>query len=222
MTTRNTATKIKSDHTGNRIRAYLASMQTNPETEFNSEVTTVINRGRSLMERMAISCPADPDDDRPTLKLTPADCVHILTYMSCCVPIDGQDWWDDHPKSGSDISHVCGYMAVLDAMAESLRPSEEEPAEASEAGTEGVPAGLQMKMSQMENTDILNDRIRNIRALADVLAHLRDAPELFEDTLNDVACVIRDQANEAIAAQDALEDSALAIDRAAKVAEVQS
>jgi len=43
----------------------------------------------------------------------------------------------------------------------------------------------------MENTDILNDRLCNIRALANVLANLKANLELLEETLNDVACVIR-------------------------------
>ena len=133
MATRNTATKINPDHTDHRIRAFLASMQSDPDTEFNSEIKTQINRGRSLIEHLAIDAAGGME---PDLKLSPADCADILTYMSSNCPISPRAWWNDNGA----ISHVCGYHAILDAMADSLRPGEGDAAEASGAGTESMPA----------------------------------------------------------------------------------
>jgi hypothetical protein len=114
MSARKPIRSIDSDHTGNRIRAYLASMQLDPDVEFADDITAQCNRARSLMERLAISAPGE---QHPTLKLSVTDCADILTYMSCSVPLNRHGWWDDKAA----ISHVCGYNFVLDAMADSLR-----------------------------------------------------------------------------------------------------
>jgi hypothetical protein len=105
-------------NTADRIRAYLASMRPLEAGEWREDIEAGIQRGHSLIERLALSAKGE---DQPTMKLSPAQCADVLTYMSCVEPIDGASWWD----SDLDIvSHICGYNAILDAMSDSLREIE--------------------------------------------------------------------------------------------------
>jgi len=104
------------DHTAPRIRAYAASIKPLTGIVFRDDVQEQMDRARVLLERLAQSARGA---DTPTLKLTPAQCADLLTLMSCSDPVDMAAWWLDR----NDVSHVCGFTLVLDAMAASLRSS---------------------------------------------------------------------------------------------------
>jgi hypothetical protein len=101
------------EHTDRRIHAYINSMTPLRGVVWAEDVEAGIWRGRAAIEALAASAQGA---ELPRLKLTPAQCADILTFMSSCEPLNPARWWLD-----ADVSHVCGYNMVLDAMAGSLR-----------------------------------------------------------------------------------------------------
>jgi hypothetical protein len=108
------------DNTAGRLRAYLASLLADPDTEMFPDFSRTFHRGRALIERMALDVRGT---DIPAMKLSPADCADILAFMSFAVPIDRAAWWQDKES----ISHVCGFKMVLEALQSSLRGSRRRP-----------------------------------------------------------------------------------------------
>lgn len=102
-----------SENTDARLRAYLASVQPVPDVEWSDN--RPYHRGRSLIERLALSAKGD---DPPTLMLSASDCADVACFISRSFPIDPETWWND-PKDAP--SQVVGFMFVLDAIENSLR-----------------------------------------------------------------------------------------------------
>jgi hypothetical protein len=101
----------ESDDTAERLRAFLASIRPRRDVEFSDD--EFLYQGRALIEQLAAS---SIECGMPTLRLTRKQCVTVLEFMSSCEPIDLKNWWLDK----NSISHVCGYMKVLQALAESV------------------------------------------------------------------------------------------------------
>jgi hypothetical protein len=99
------------DSTANRLRAYLASMR--PLGDSNAD-DDAYQRGRSLIERMAIS---SCEDHAPSIRLTAGQCADVLHFIRTSEPIEPRTWWQD-PKNAP--SHVVGFMFVLWTMQDSL------------------------------------------------------------------------------------------------------
>jgi hypothetical protein len=101
------------ERTDVRIRAYLASMRPKRGCDYGEEIEEQIHRGRSPIEKLALSA---EDDDAPSLRLSADQCTDILTYMSSVEPINPATWWDDE----NGISKIAGLNFVFDVMADSL------------------------------------------------------------------------------------------------------
>lgn len=102
-----------SERTGDRIRAFLASMR--PLDGSGAGDDKEYHRGRSLIERLALSA---TEEDDPTLRLGAAQCADVLNYLGRSEPIEERDWWKD-PRNAPN--HVIGYEMVLRALERSLR-----------------------------------------------------------------------------------------------------
>jgi hypothetical protein len=103
-----------SDNTGPRIHAYLASVRPLHGVAGISD-RPEFQRGRALVERMAVTAPGT---DAPTLKLSAAQCADVLYFISHVEPLEPQTWWQD-PKYGP--SHFVGYTFVLETLQGALR-----------------------------------------------------------------------------------------------------
>jgi hypothetical protein len=77
-------------------------------------------RGRAVLERLADS--AEGTDD-PKLRLTLRQEAQICEYLSSIEPFDPTGWWNDTPDQ---TSHVCGFHAVMDALARALHQHEQD------------------------------------------------------------------------------------------------
>lgn len=109
-------TTSPSEHTADRIRAYVASLQPRD----GSSKDQAYHRGRAIIEQLALSCPTGPEDtyEDPQLTLTPAQIADVVNFIHGAEPIDSRAWWDD-PKHTPN--HICGFMFVLHAIEDSLR-----------------------------------------------------------------------------------------------------
>ena len=74
-------------------------------------------RGRELIERMAISA---RNNDPPSLKLSMIECADVLHFVTCSEPRDPPGWWD--PDTAP--SPVVGFYCILQCVEASLlRPN---------------------------------------------------------------------------------------------------
>jgi len=110
------AQAIALDSTPARIRAFLAAVV--PLRGSDAAEDERYQRGRSLIERLALSAEGGDTYDPPTLNLTTTECADVLYFVSRSEALDGPTWWDD-PKDAA--SHLCGFMFIMDAVEESLR-----------------------------------------------------------------------------------------------------
>jgi hypothetical protein len=104
------------DDTDRRILAFLASMQ--PLRGGSGEVEE-FHRGRSIIERMAISAEGDGE---PTIRLTAEHCADVLKYLAGVEPLEPLTWWQDPPDSPS---HLVGFQFVLHVLEANLREATE-------------------------------------------------------------------------------------------------
>jgi hypothetical protein len=104
--------RVSDDDTDRRIRAYLASVR---PLQGGSYEDDNYHRGRSLVERLALS---SSGDDEPILELSPIDCANILHFVHSSEPFEPRTWWKD-PEHGP--SHLVGFAFVLRAVEDSLR-----------------------------------------------------------------------------------------------------
>lgn len=102
------------DHTAPRIMAYLASVRPLSGVS-NVHADACYQRGRSAIERLAMSA---TDDSEPTLRLSATDCADILHFMDFSEPRHPRTWWQDPEDSPS---HVVGFTMVLRAMESAMR-----------------------------------------------------------------------------------------------------
>lgn len=102
-----------SDDTAPRIRAYLASMR--PLLGGGAADSEEYHRGRSLIERLALSARGE---DAPILALSRSQCADVLHFIWRSEPIEPAGWWED-PEDAP--SHVVGFDFVLQALESSLR-----------------------------------------------------------------------------------------------------
>lgn len=105
---------LSSDNTADRIRAYLASARPMRGVA-DLAGDDRYQRGRSVIERMALSAPGT---EMPTLKLTAAQCADVLYFVARVEPVEPRAWWEDPDDAPS---HLCGLMFVLDTVADALR-----------------------------------------------------------------------------------------------------
>ncbi|HXR91087.1 MAG TPA: hypothetical protein VN750_12510 [Steroidobacteraceae bacterium] len=122
------------DRTDNRIRAYLASVQS-----LSGIASQEIDVGRELIERMAFTAKGD---QYPELRLTPNECADVLHYLADRKPVEPGAWWNDPPKGSP--SHVCGFYLILEILARSLRTANQQRSEAEASlakicGTSDIP-----------------------------------------------------------------------------------
>jgi len=101
-----------SDSTALRILAFLASMQ--PLSGGGGE-SDEFHRGRSIIERMAISAKGT---EPPSIRLEADHCADVLTFLSHVEPIEPVNWWEDPEGSPS---HTVGLQFVLRTLSDSLR-----------------------------------------------------------------------------------------------------
>ena len=107
------------DYTAGRLRAYLASVRLLRGVELGIAASDRYQRGRSLIERMAI-CTRECDE--VTMKLSPVQCADVLNFVNNSEPIEPRTWWSD---SDDGPSHVVGFVSVLEAVENSLRQRKE-------------------------------------------------------------------------------------------------
>jgi hypothetical protein len=98
------------DSSAARILAFLGSMHMLPGNVFTEEVEQACRRAIGAMQKLALSHAEGWD-----FQLSTPDCAAILTWMSVSCPTV-PNWWGDK----EEVSHVCGYGNVLEAMASSL------------------------------------------------------------------------------------------------------
>jgi hypothetical protein len=110
-----TAANDHPDRTDNRLRAYIASMRPLRGCCWREEIEEIHQRGRVLIERLAISARGDGD---PEFLLKADECADVLRYMASLEPLDPRAWWRD-PSDGP--SHVVGFNLLLRALERSLR-----------------------------------------------------------------------------------------------------
>jgi hypothetical protein len=70
-----------------RLRAYLASVRQLRGTVFTAEIDERIYRGRSLVERLALSA---EDEGMPDLELSSTEVADVLCFISCVEPVSRQ------------------------------------------------------------------------------------------------------------------------------------
>lgn len=104
-----------SDRTDNRIRAYLASIRPLRGSCYREDIEAANQRGRSLIERLALSAEGT---DLPRLRLAGAEVADVLSFIACSEPIDPQNWWEDDVDGPS---HLVGHYLLLQALEKSLR-----------------------------------------------------------------------------------------------------
>lgn len=107
------------DRSDNRIRAYLASVRPMRDVDFGGETDEANQRGRSLIERLAIS--AADTADVPPLRLSAGQVADVLSFVHCSEPIDPANW---HVDPDNEPSHLVGLTLVLSALEASLRAAE--------------------------------------------------------------------------------------------------
>jgi|SRR5579883_891261 len=107
------------DRTDNRIRAFLASMRSTRDVDYRDDIAEANARGRSYIERLAISADGD---DMPRMRLTAGEMADVLSFLRCSEPVDLKGWWSD---TYDGPSWICGYHAVLGALEQSLRGESE-------------------------------------------------------------------------------------------------
>lgn len=102
------------EDTASRLRAYLASMRpmrgiadVYDQDEYQ--------RGRSLIEHVALSARGD---EHPSLKLSSSECADVLHFMHFSEPVRPNRWWDDPPNGPS---HLVGFYLLLQTLDRSLR-----------------------------------------------------------------------------------------------------
>jgi hypothetical protein len=100
-----------SDRTDRRIQAFLASV--GPLRGL--PVSEGVNRGRSIIERMAMS--ADGEGD-PAIRLSPQHCADVLEFLSRVEALEPKNWWTEPAESPS---HLVGYQIVLQTLEANLR-----------------------------------------------------------------------------------------------------
>jgi hypothetical protein len=118
------------DGTANRLRAYLASMQPLRGSDGDDDI---YQRGRSLIERMAIS---SRGDQLPSIRLTARQCADVLHFIATSEPIEPRTWWKD-PENAP--SHVVGFGFVLWAIHDYLTKTD---ASADERSSTKFPCDL--------------------------------------------------------------------------------
>lgn len=167
------------DRADNRIRAYLASMRGTRDVVYRDDIAEANARGRSLIERLAISAEGT---DPPRMRLTAAEMADVLSFMSCTEPVDLKGWWSD---TYDGPSWVCGYHAVLRSLEASLRgasaPAEETPAGAETAAKSADPVPA-IPASLFEND--VSERLMNA---AGIVGTVRNA--LDEDHAEEAAAL---------------------------------
>jgi hypothetical protein len=108
------AARLDLDATGNRIRAYLASVRPlGGVADLGTD--EFYQRGRSLIERLALSA---EDDALPSLRLTAAQCADVVRFIAMSEPIEPSTWWED-PEGAP--SHIAGFTLLMNAVESSLR-----------------------------------------------------------------------------------------------------
>jgi hypothetical protein len=106
-----------SERSGPRIRAYLASMRPLRGCSGLADKDEY-QRGRSLIEKLAIWHDCIDAGELPELAMTIADASNIVEFIRNSEPVEGDGWWNDSNTPGP--SHLCGFHEVLRALNESL------------------------------------------------------------------------------------------------------
>ena len=106
-----------SDQTADRIRAFLMSVRP-LQGVADIEGGGRYQRGRALIERMALSAKEEED---PTIVLSPLHCADVLKFLSSVEPLEPQTWWQDPDDAPS---HLVGFEFVLRTLERSLRSKE--------------------------------------------------------------------------------------------------
>jgi hypothetical protein len=101
--------------TDNRLHAYLASLRLLKGVCYNDDLEDACYRGRSLIERLALSAAGGL---LPRLRLTAKEVADVLAFISSCEPVERSTCWRE-PKHGP--SHVVGRYLLLQALEQSLR-----------------------------------------------------------------------------------------------------
>lgn len=102
------------DRTDASIRAFLASLRPMRDCIYPSDIEKANQRGRALIERLALSA---EEGDVPRLRLPATEVADVLSFLHCTEPEEPATWWAD----GGDTSHVVGYHLVLQALQASVR-----------------------------------------------------------------------------------------------------
>lgn len=103
-----------SDDTAPRIRSYLAHVRPLRGVA-GVGGSEPYQRGRSLIERLALS--AHSTDD-PTMRLSPLQCADVVHFVRHSEPVTPRAWWSEPADAPS---HLVGLCFVLDAVETSLR-----------------------------------------------------------------------------------------------------
>lgn len=167
-----------SNRTDAHLRAFLASMRPMRGAEYPSDLLERQRRGRSLIERLALSA---HDDNDPELTLAPAECADVLAYLASVEPVDPEEWWQD-PDDGP--SHNMGWYAVIGALESSLR-------EVSAAPTAATRADMNSRLIS-DTHDALTDELGVLRLLVRALDNVfvpSAAPGAADDSAEDIAVV---------------------------------
>ena len=106
-----------SDQTADRIRAFLMSVRP-LQGVADIEGGEKYQRGRALIERMALSAKEEED---PTIVLSPQHCADVLSFLRNIEPLAPRTWWEDPADAPS---HVVGFVFVLRTLECSLRSKE--------------------------------------------------------------------------------------------------
>jgi hypothetical protein len=104
------------EDTGACLLAYLASVESIFKSVEDEEPDGPYERGRALIQRLALSANAKGD---PTLSVTVNECADILHFIGSSTPIAARgNWWDDPDERPS---HVVGFLIALDVVERKLR-----------------------------------------------------------------------------------------------------
>lgn len=103
-----------SDHTRERIRAFMDSLQPLEDLAIDRSYQD----GVAAIQRIAASAPEDDPTGFPTARLTADDVANVLDYLHSSEPRDPANWWKDPDGAPSPM---CGRDLVLGCLEENVR-----------------------------------------------------------------------------------------------------
>jgi hypothetical protein len=84
-------------------------------TVFLADIDERIYRGRSLIERIALSA---EDEGMPDLELSSTEVANVLCFIAAAEPASRQTWWTE-PRDTP--CHITDHMLLLQTLEASLR-----------------------------------------------------------------------------------------------------